>query len=146
MYLIKVIAACLIPGQTDSQLDGSQHKFLTCVQLAFSMRFVWPTTCVGLRGLAITYDDFGRAKIRTQLPSRRKFFTQPKSTKVDRKPTVYAWNERLFATCVNLRELASRLAIRLATHRIASSPYASSGFANLCWLWTLASPFGQGFK
>ena len=79
---------------------ASQRKFSTCVQLAFS--FGHP--------LAMTCDDFDRAQIRTQVFQR--LVIQRKSTQVDRKSSVYAWNLRIIATCVNW----TCESIRSATH------------------------------
>ena len=89
--------------------------------------------------LAMTCTEFGWAQIRIQEDtSFYRLTTQCRSTQVDRKSTVHAWNLRLFATSMNLR---ADLQISLVTHR--KSNCASSGFANLH---QLASQFGQGFS
>ena len=87
----------------------------------------------------MTCTEFGWAQIRIQEDtSFYRLTTQCRSTQVDRKSTVHAWNLQLFATSMNLR---ADLQISLVTHR--KSNCASSGFANLH---QLASQFGHGFS
>ena len=87
------------PGQTDSQVDAS-------FELALNLCFVWPPTCVDLCGLAMTCVDFGELKfVRKSTHVFHRLATQRKSTQVDRKSSVYAWNVPLR----DLHELASRL-------------------------------------
>ena len=66
------------PDQTDSQVNAS-------FRLAFNLCFVSPSTCF----------DFGWAQIRVHVFHR--LATQCKSTQVDRKSTVYAWNTACIA-------------------------------------------------
>ena len=83
--------------------------------------FYLRSTCVSFgHPLALTCDDlsllWSTVKfVRKLTQVFHRLATQRKSTQVDRKSTVDAWNLRLFATCVNLR---ADLRIRLAgTHR-----------------------------
>ena len=105
----------LTPGQTDSQVNANQRKFLTCFRLAF--RLATPT-CVDLCWLWSSSNSYG---------SRRTIFTvwplNCKSTQVDCKSIVYAWN-LLFVTCVDI-------GLYLQT------------CVDLHWL---KNPFGQGFS
>ena len=55
--------------------------------------------------------------------------TKRKSTQVDRKSTVYAWNVRVFAICVNLRD---NLRIRLATRRKSVRKFWFCKLASTC--------------
>ena len=81
------------------------------------------STCVSFgHPLALTCVELKFVPKPTQIFYR--LATHRKSTQVDRKSTVYAWNLRLFATCVNLR-------ILLATHRKSIRKF---WFASLPWL------------
>ena len=69
-----------------------------------------------LHSLSWTCDYFGQAQIHMQVDARFSLFGPPnaRSIPVDRKSSVYAYNLRLFATCVNSW---ADLRIRLVTHR-----------------------------
>ena len=118
---------------TDSQVDSSQNKFLTCVQLEFRL----PTH---LRGIETTCVDFGRAQIFAQVDAGFSPFGHQTQviTSWSQVISMHAWNLRLYATCMNLR---ADLRIRLANHR--KSVRCLLGFGNLR---RLASPFGQGLS
>ena len=66
--------------------------------------------------------------------------TQGKSIQVDQKSTVYAWNLRLFATCVWTCKPTCE-----SVWPPSASPYASPGLQSCCDLHQLASPFDHGF-
>ena len=105
--------------------NGSQCTFPTCIQLAFRL-----TTLLRWLELLSPLPPTD-LYLESTLPFELKFFvrkstqvfhrlvTQRKSTQlVGRKPSVYAWNLRLYATC----ELASQQ-VRLAIDIIASPLY-----------------------
>ena len=121
---------CSKPWPTDSQVDSSQNKFLTCVQLEFRL----PTH---LRGIETTCVDFGRAQIFAQVDAGFSPFGHQTQVITSWSQVIFmhAWNLRLYATCMNLR---ADLRIRLANHR--KSVRCLLGFGNLR---RLASPFGQ---
>ena len=71
---------CLKPGL---QVDASQRKFLTCLQLAFRL-------ATHLSGLAMTSFDFGQAQIHTQVDASFSPFGHPTyKLMVACKTTVY---------------------------------------------------------
>ena len=111
-------------GQRDSQVDASQRKFSTCVQLAFRL-------ATHLRWLAMTL-----VELKFVHKSTHVFTVWPPSAS---RHKLIASQLCEITTFGDLRDLASQLAIRLATHR-KSVLYGSSGFANLH---RLESPFGQ---
>ena len=93
-------------------------------------------TCVSFGNpLVLTLVELKFVRKSTQIFPR--LATQRKSTQVDCKSTVYAWNLRLIATSVNLR---ADLRIRLDTHR---KSVRKSLFAILH---RLESPFCQRLK
>ena len=97
-----------------SQVDASFRHGWTC------SHFVWSPTCV----------DFGWAQIRTQVDaSFHRLATQRRSTQIDRKSTVYPWNLRLFAICVNLQ---GDLRISLAAHRKSVRKFWFCKLASTC--------------
>ena len=89
---------------------ASERQFSTCAQLAFCL-------ATHLRWLALTLVELKFVRKSTQVFHR--LATQLKSTQVDRKSAVYAWNLRPFATCESVRKFVHM---------------SSSGFANLRWL------------
>ena len=98
--------------------------------LALNLHFVWPPTCVNLWWLATTCVDFGQAQISTQVEASFHYLaTQCKSTQVDCKSTVYAWNLRPFTTCVNLQV---DLQIYLATLRKSIHKFWFCKLASTC--------------
>ena len=99
-------------------------------RLANRRKFLSTCTSFG-RPLALTLVEPKLARMLTQVFHR--LATQRRSTQVDRKSTVYAWNlVRLVWTFESTCKSVARPPI--------ASLYASSGFANLR---RLASPFGQ---
>ena len=87
--------------------------------------------------LASTCIDFSWAQICTQIYADfHHLTTYHKPTQVDCKSSVYAWNLCLFVTSLKLRTTCE------SVWQPITSPYTSSGFANLHWLVSL---FGQGF-
>ena len=68
----------------------------------FCFALIWPPTCV----------DFGRAKfVRKLMQVFHRLAAQRKSTQVDRKSAVYAWNLLLFALCMNLRAVCTQVLV-----------------------------------
>ena len=82
------------------------------------------TQVFNLRSICVS---FGHPLALTCTQVFRRLATQRKSTQVDHKSSVHAWELQLFATCVNL-PLDSQ--VRLATHRKSACKF---------WLCKLAS-------
>ena len=141
-YFIEKVTSLNSSHLTGRALAKGTRKWMqvnASFRLAFNLRFVW--TCAS-RALALTLVELKFVRKSTQVFHR--LAIQRKSTQVtDHKSTVYDWNLRLFATCLNLW---ADLWIHLATHRKSVRKF---WFRKLALTWVvdlprIASPFGQG--